>query len=67
MDGLNMGIIKNMPVTLPSIDKQRELIESFAEVETCTREVMARYEAQGNDLNDLRQSLLQRAFAGELT
>ena len=53
MDGLNMGIIKNMPVTLPSIDKQRELIESFAEVETCTREVMARYEAQGNDLNPL--------------
>ena len=67
MDGLNMGIIKKMPVVLPSVDRQRELIASFAEVEARTKEVLASYEAQGNDLDELRQSLLQRAFAGELT
>ena len=59
MDGLNMGIIKKMPVVLPSVDKQRELIASFAEVEARTKEVLASYEAQGNDLDELRQSLLQ--------
>ena len=67
MDGLNMGIIKRMPVALPGIDKQREIIASFADVEARTKEAMASYEVQGNDLDELRQSLLQRAFAGELT
>ena len=67
MDGLNMRIIKEMPVELPSIDKQRELVARIAELEVRMKDVVANYEARNDHIDDLRQSLLQRAFAGELT
>ena len=67
MDGLNMGIIKDMPVELPSIDEQRQLIARVVEFEADMKDVQASYEAQTGNLEDLRQSLLQRAFAGALT
>lgn len=67
MDGLNMGIIKEMPVELPSIGKQLELVARIAEVETWMKDVLAHYEEQKEDIENLRQSILQRAFAGELT
>ena len=67
MDGLNMGIIKEMPVELPNIGKQQELVARVAEFETHMNAVLANYQAQESDIDDLRQSILQRAFAGELT
>ena len=67
MDGLNMGIIKEMPVVLPSIDEQRELVSRVVDFEIRMKDVAVNYEAQRDDLDELRQSLLQRAFAGELT
>ena len=67
MDGLNMGIIKEMPVELPSIDEQTELVARVVDVEARMKDVVANYEAQKDDLGELRQSLLQRAFAGDLT
>ena len=67
MDGLNMGIIKEMPVELPSVDEQTELVARVVDIETRMKDVVAKYEAQKCDLDDIRQSLLQRAFAGELT
>ena len=67
MDGLNMGIIKEMPVELPSVAEQTELVARLVDFETRMKDVEANYEAQKDDLDDLRQSILQRAFAGELT
>ena len=66
MDGLNMGIIKEMPVELPCIDEQRELVSRIVDIESRAKHVAANYRAQKNRLNELRQSILRRAFAGKL-
>jgi len=62
MDGLNMGIIKSMPVPLPTLSRQREFARRIAQVgvqRTCVRRV--------SDAEDaLFRSLQSRAFRGEL-
>ncbi|WDR07501.1 restriction endonuclease subunit S [Devosia rhodophyticola] len=67
MDGLNMGIIKEMPVEVPSIDRQKAVVTNIAELEIATAALHSKYKSNLQDIHDLRQSLLQKAFAGELT
>lgn len=47
--------------------EQQMLVALLDEVETKTIELRSLYEQVNRDLDDLRQSLLQKAFAGELT
>lgn len=62
MDGLNMGIIKQLPVHLPPIELQQKYSDIY--------ERTKRTKETANNLNDeaqiLFQSLSQKAFAGEL-
>jgi len=52
---------------IPPLDEQRRIAELGVELEAkCTSAVKA-FEASLHDLEDLRQSLLQKAFAGKLT
>ncbi|MBS3850208.1 restriction endonuclease subunit S [Devosia sp. BSSL-BM10] len=67
MDGLNMGIIKDMPVQLPSIGRQETIIANVSKLQNAAAELIDDYETKLQGLGDLRRSLLQKAFAGELT
>ncbi|WP_294226560.1 restriction endonuclease subunit S [uncultured Shimia sp.] len=67
MDGLNMGLIKELPVFLPDIATQRTVAALFQEAREKTLSLEGIYQAKLQDIADLRQSLLQKAFAGELT
>lgn len=67
MDGLNMGLIKGLPVELPSFEQQATVVRVFTDAKNSTAELQAAYTTKLQDLGDLRQSLLQKAFAGELT
>ena len=67
MDGLNMGLIKGLPVELPCAKRQAEVAKRFSDAKESTTELQFAYKAKLQDLDDLRQSLLQKAFAGELT
>lgn len=67
MDGLNMGIIKSMPVDVPPLEKQRSIADKLTEIDEHTKQLAEYYRSKLQDLDDLRQSLLQKAFAGELT
>ncbi|PWG58931.1 restriction endonuclease subunit S [Bifidobacterium catulorum] len=62
MDGLNMGIIKKMPVILPPLALQREFAERVAAIEASRRKVER---ALALD-DELFASLQSRAFRGEL-
>jgi len=62
MDGLNMGIIKNMPIFLPPMDIQLKYAEICNQVETLKNKL----ESSRSDSMDCFASLSQKAFAGEL-
>jgi type I restriction enzyme S subunit len=62
MDGLNMGIIKEMPMPLPTLDLQRDFVRRVQAVELL-QDAASR---SMDELERLVSSLQQRAFAGRL-
>ena len=52
---------------IPSISEQRRITERCAEIEVLSRRLVRQYSDEMRDLADLRQSLLQKAFSGQLT
>jgi type I restriction enzyme S subunit len=53
--------------TIPSIAEQRRIVEQCSEIERLSQRLVEHYAAELTDLANLRQSLLQKAFSGELT
>lgn len=62
MDGLNMGIVKDMPVPLPSLDQQQEFVTRARAVEVLHQSSC--WLSQQTD--ELFASLQSRAFRGKL-
>jgi type I restriction enzyme S subunit len=62
MTGLNMGLIKEMPVQLPPLKLQQD----FKTRISCLEELKKNYRASMLDLDALFASLQHRAFRGEL-
>ena len=54
-------------VHVPSLDEQSSLLEALSVFKAAVSDLIANAEAKLQDLDDLRQSLLQKAFSGELT
>jgi type I restriction enzyme, S subunit len=52
---------------IPSMDEQLKIAEIGVQIEIDARDLEIHYKKKFQDLDDLRQSLLQKAFAGELT
>lgn len=52
---------------IPPLAEQRRIAELGVELEAICNSAIKSYEASLQDLDDLRQSLLQKSFAGELT
>jgi len=64
-----IGITRQLDLHLsvPSIETQRELVSLFQDMQQKTPVLVEAYKRQLSDIDALRQSLLQKAFAGELT
>jgi type I restriction enzyme S subunit len=62
MDGLNMGIIKSLPVRIPPLPVQ----EAFARAVGAAHAVRAAQRASVDELDSLFAALVDRAFKGEL-
>jgi type I restriction enzyme S subunit len=62
-----MGLIKELPVYLPSFKEQKAIAALYKHAKANLEELEAQYATKLTDIADLRQSLLQKAFAGELT
>ncbi len=67
MSGLNMDIIKRLPLRLPSISNQQIIVEKINSLSQDIRNLEAIYQQKLAALNELKQSILQKAFTGELT
>lgn len=59
--------LKKLKMPMPSLETQKTLVDRFEELDTAIQRLISNYSEQAEDTDDLRQSLLQKAFAGELT
>lgn len=59
--------IANVAIWLPPLAEQRKIAERLVIMWDRVQELRVRYQAEVDDIADLRQSLLQQAFAGRLT
>lgn len=65
---INKGKWSKLKVRMPSdLSKQAGIVDKLSSIRAQVDAASTHYEAQILDLDDLRQSLLQKAFAGELT
>lgn len=67
ISNLNQRLLSGLPVAFPSVRDQQSMLEKLGEMRSRTTELVKRVESKLQDITDLRQSLLQKAFAGELT
>lgn len=59
--------IENYRISFPSIEQQKELLDNIDTLSSCINSMHAKYEKKLHSLNELKQSILQKAFSGELT
>ena len=65
--GLNKATLEPYPISYPEGDEQREVVERLDAAKIYCDKTIEQYLTKLQDLDDLSQSLLQKAFAGELT
>lgn len=64
---LTVPMIKSYSIPVPSKVKQKEIIESLNQLEIELEEYKSALERKNLDLEELKKSILQKAFTGELT
>jgi type I restriction enzyme S subunit len=64
--GLNMPLVRNIEIPIPPLPTQQAIVEKLDALSEETKRLEAIYERKKAALTELKQSLLQKAFAGEL-
>ncbi|WAP69941.1 restriction endonuclease subunit S [Jiella pelagia] len=59
--------LKDYPLLLPPLDKQRSIVRSLRALGSAVSDLKNSYAEGLRDIANLRQSLLQKAFSGQLT
>lgn len=63
---LSLEKIKNIPIFLPTIKEQNTIVQKLDALSTETKKLEVIYQQKINDLEELKKSVLQKAFSGEL-
>ncbi len=66
MSNLNLSIAKRVPIYLPSIEEQKRIVNRVEKLFSLADKIEARYTKAKAQLDKLPQSLLAKAFRGEL-
>lgn len=66
MSNLNLAIVKNIPFPLPSIQKQKLIVQQVKQLFAFADKLEARYNKTKAMLDKIPQSILAKAFRGEL-
>ena len=59
--------LRKIKISFPSIDEQKIIIPKMIELSNQTHQIESNYKQKIEDLEELKKSILQKAFAGELT
>ena len=63
---LKIGMIYNLQISLPSIKEQNQIIDTLDNLLSKTQQLEAIYQHKLTKLEELKKSILQKAFNGEL-
>ena len=66
-DNINLGTFQNQYFPFPCIEKQKEIVFILDNISEQTVQIESKYRQKLFDLEELKKSILQKAFAGELT
>jgi type I restriction enzyme S subunit len=64
--GLYLNQIRSLEISIPKIKTQQSIIEKLDYLSAETKKLEAIYQQKINDLEELKKSVLQKAFSGEL-
>jgi type I restriction enzyme S subunit len=64
---LKLDMIKDLQISLPGLDEQEKIVSVLDELEEAVQELETIYKRKLAALNELKQSILQKALSGELT
>ncbi len=63
---LSINDLKNLPVPCPSLKTQQTIVQKLDALSAETKKLESIYQQKINDLEELKKSVLQKAFSGEL-
>lgn len=66
MSNLNLNIVRNIPFPLPSLEEQKKIVKQVEQLFVFADKIEARYTKAKIMLDKLPQSILAKAFRGEL-
>lgn len=66
MDVLNMGILKKLPIPIPSTEEQQEIVNIVENLFSKADAIEKRYKTLKEKIDNLPQAILHKAFKGEL-
>jgi type I restriction enzyme, S subunit len=66
MPAISFGLIKDIPFPIISVNEQQTIVQKLDALSAQTKKLEAIYQQQLNDLDELKKSILQKAFNGEL-
>ena len=64
---INGTKLKGYPIPVPSLKEQQTIVRKLDALSTETKKLETIYQQKINDLEELKKSVLQKAFSGELT
>jgi restriction endonuclease S subunit len=63
---LKLGMIKDLKIALPALSEQERVVEKLNALSTETKKLESIYQRKLDNLEELKKSILQKAFSGEL-
>ena len=66
-DNINMGTFENITFPFPSLKKQKEIVEELSKLTTYVQQLEEIYSNKLAAIDELKKSILQKAFSGELS
>jgi type I restriction enzyme S subunit len=63
---LNVGTVREFPIHLPPVAKQRDIVATLDDLRAETQRLESLYQRKLAALDELKKSLLHRAFSGQL-
>jgi type I restriction enzyme S subunit len=64
---VGLTALRSFPIPFPTINEQQIIVQKLDALSAETKKLEAIYQQKINDLEELKKSLLQKAFSGELT